>query len=263
MGAVTRDPGSFRDPAGYVLHYGDAVYRSLEREAFDRLCIFLADPAYQRLSINGDLLPVAVADAERTREAGAPRAARRPLVCTPAPLARFIGYPYEWSPRMLHAAAQCTLRIEAALIERGFTLKDAERLQYPVRPDRSRTGPGRYRQHLDRSGAAPAGVDGASPVPAAFCAAASTLSPIRSRLSGRFSDRSRRRASGRRLSDGRTAAPLASAIPVPWSPMPRLLRNIEQNHAVEIDRGAAGARKSPTPIAIATSCRGWYGASSA
>jgi len=26
MGTATRDPGSFRDPSGYVLRYGDAIY---------------------------------------------------------------------------------------------------------------------------------------------------------------------------------------------------------------------------------------------
>jgi hypothetical protein len=138
MGAVTRDPGSFRDPAGYVLHYGDAVYRSLEREAFDRLCIFLADPAYQQLSINGDLLPVAVADAgEREKLARLERRDDRWYVRQRR--LPFIGYPYEWSPRMLHAAAQCTLRIEAALIERGFTLKDAS--AYNIQFDLTERGP--------------------------------------------------------------------------------------------------------------------------
>jgi len=138
MGAVTRDPGSFRDPAGYVLHYGGAVYRSLEREAFDRLCIFLADPAYQRLSTNGDLLPVAVADAGE-REKLARLEQRNDRWYVRQRRLPFIGYPYEWSPRMLYAAAQCTLRIEAALIERGFTLKDAS--AYNIQFDLTERGP--------------------------------------------------------------------------------------------------------------------------
>jgi 2-polyprenyl-3-methyl-5-hydroxy-6-metoxy-1,4-benzoquinol methylase len=138
MGTVTRDPGSFRDPAGYVLHYGGAVYRSLDREAFDRLGTFLADPVYRRLSANGDLLPVAVADAgereelarlERRDDRWYVRQRRLP----------FISYPYEWSPRMLHAAALCTLRIEAALIDRGFTLKDAS--AYNIQFDLTDRGP--------------------------------------------------------------------------------------------------------------------------
>ncbi len=138
MGTVTRDPGSFRDPAGYVLHYGDAVYRSLDREAFERLRAFLADPAYQRLSGNGDLLPVAVANAGECEELA--RLERRDGRCyVRQRRVPFISYPYEWSPRMLHAAAQCTLRIEAALIERGFTLKDAS--AYNIQFDLTDRGP--------------------------------------------------------------------------------------------------------------------------
>jgi hypothetical protein len=66
MGTATRDPGSFRDPSGYVLHYRDAIYRSLDRATLDRLLTFLASPIYRQLSGSGDLLPVTVAsDSER------------------------------------------------------------------------------------------------------------------------------------------------------------------------------------------------------
>jgi hypothetical protein len=138
MGTVTRDPGSFRDPAGYVLYYGDAVYRSLDREAFDRLCSFLANPAYQRLSVNGDLLPVTVADDGELQELARleQRDDRWYLRQRRLP---FISYPYEWSPRMLHAAVQCTLRIQAALIDEGFTLKDAS--AYNIQFDLTDRGP--------------------------------------------------------------------------------------------------------------------------
>jgi hypothetical protein len=138
MGTVTRDPGSFRDPAGYVLHYGDAVYRSLDREAFDHLRTFLPNPAYQRLSANGDLLPVAVADASE-REELARLEQRNDRWYVRQRRLPFISYPYEWSPRMLHAAAQCTLRIQAALVEQGFTLKDAS--AYNIQFDLTDRGP--------------------------------------------------------------------------------------------------------------------------
>lgn len=124
MATMTRDPGSFRDPAGYVLHYGDAVYRSLDRATFEHLRRFLESSVYRQLSATGDLLPAEVATErecaelahlERRDDRCYVRQRRLPL----------ISYPYEWSPRMLHAAAQCTLRIQAALVDHGFTLKDA------------------------------------------------------------------------------------------------------------------------------------------
>ncbi len=138
MAKVTRDPGSFRDPAGYVLHYDDAVYRSLNRDAFERLCTFLANPVYQRLSATGDLLPAVVADDGKREELG--RLERRDDRCyVRQRQLPFISYPYEWSPRMLHAAAQCTLRIQAALVDHGFTLKDAS--AYNIQFDLTDRGP--------------------------------------------------------------------------------------------------------------------------
>jgi hypothetical protein len=138
MGTVTRDPASFRDPAGYVLHHGEAVYRSLDRAAFDHLRTFLASPTYQRLSGNGDLLPVTVANASE-REELARLEQRDDRWYVRQRRLSFISYPYEWSPRMLHAAAQCTLRIQAALIAQGFTLKDAS--AYNIQFDLTDRGP--------------------------------------------------------------------------------------------------------------------------
>lgn len=124
MGTATRDPGSFRDPSGYVIHYGDAVYRSLDLATFDRLSAFLADPVYRQLTDSGDLLPVTIASADERAQLTRfeQRDDRHYLRQRRLDL---ISYPYEWSPRMLHAAAQCTLRIQSALVARGFTLKDA------------------------------------------------------------------------------------------------------------------------------------------
>jgi hypothetical protein len=124
MGTATRDPGSFRDPSGYVLHYGDAIYRSLDLATFDRLSTFLARPIYRQLIDSGELLPVTVAnDDEREQLARLEQRGDRHYLRQRR--LDLISYPYEWSPRMLHAAAQCTLRIQSALVADGFTLKDA------------------------------------------------------------------------------------------------------------------------------------------
>src|SRR5512143_2932818 len=101
MGVATRDPGSFRDPSGYVLHHGDAVWRSLDRTAFDQLQNFLATPACQRLSANGDLLPATPAGSDE-REALAVAEQRNDRWYVRQRRLPFISYPYEWSPRMLH-----------------------------------------------------------------------------------------------------------------------------------------------------------------
>ena len=138
MGTVTRDPGSFRDPAGYVLHYGDAVYRSLDSDTYERLRAFLASPIYRQLTDCGDLLPVTIAgDHEREELARLEQRNNRRYLRQRR--LGFISYPYEWSPRMLHAAAQCTLRIESALVAHGFTLKDAS--AYNIQFDLTGRGP--------------------------------------------------------------------------------------------------------------------------
>lgn len=124
MATATRDLGSFRDPSGYVLHYDDAIYRSLDLATFDRLSTFLAHPVYRQLTESADLLPVSVAsDTERAQLAGFEQRDDRGYLRQRR--LGLINYPYEWSPRMLHAAAQCTLRIQTALVAHGFTLKDA------------------------------------------------------------------------------------------------------------------------------------------
>ena len=124
MGTATRDPGLFRDPSGYVLHYGDAIYRSLDLATFDRLNTFLASAIYRQLIDSADLLPVTVAsDGEREQLARLEQRDDRHYLRQRR--LGLISYPYEWSPRMLHAAAQCTLRVQSALVAHGLTLKDA------------------------------------------------------------------------------------------------------------------------------------------
>ena len=138
MGTATRDPGSFRDPSGYVLHYRDAIYRSLDRATFDRLRTFLASPIYRQLSGSGDLLPVTVAsDSERDDLARLEQRDDRHYLRQRR--LDLISYPYEWSPRMLHDAARCTLRIQSALVSHGFTLKDAS--AYNIQFDATDRGP--------------------------------------------------------------------------------------------------------------------------
>ncbi len=138
MGTETRDPGSFRDPSGYVIHYGDAVYRSLDFATFERLSAFLAEPIYRQLIDCGDLLPITIASAdERTQLSRLERRDDRHYLRQRR--LDLISYPYEWSPRMLHAAAQCTLRIQSALVAHGFTLKDAS--AYNIQFETTARGP--------------------------------------------------------------------------------------------------------------------------
>lgn len=143
MGTATRDPGSFRDPSGYVLHYGDAIYRSLDLATFDRLNTFLASAIYRQLIDSADLLPVTVAsDGEREQLARLEQRDDRHYLRQRR--LGLISYPYEWS---LADVARCRAMYPASSIRTGCTWPYTEGrkcLQHPVRDDRARPVAGLY-----------------------------------------------------------------------------------------------------------------------
>lgn len=138
MNDLKRDPGSFRDPSGYVLHYRGQILRSLDRISFGLAGELPGNPAYRLLAAQRRLLATEIPDeAAQThfRELeGVPD--RNYLVQKKL---WFISYPYEWSPKMLFDAARCTLEVESTLLDQGYNLKDAS--VYNVQFETSEGGP--------------------------------------------------------------------------------------------------------------------------
>ena len=136
--AVTRDPGSFRDPSGYVIHRGDRVYRSLDQTAFELAQAVSQVPSYRRLAQSGVLLAGEAVNGDDARQlAGLEGTTDRHYIRQRR--LDFISYPYEWSPAMLLDAARCTIDLEGALLDDGYNLKDAS--AYNVQFELTANGP--------------------------------------------------------------------------------------------------------------------------
>ncbi len=116
--AIARDPGSYRDPGGFVYRRDGVLYRQIGPASIDDWEAFLASGLADRLISSGRLIgyrPAALDDAA-TPEARA--------VIAPDPI-EFISYPYEWTFGELKDAALLTLDIELEALAAGWTLKDA------------------------------------------------------------------------------------------------------------------------------------------
>jgi hypothetical protein len=117
--ALVRDPGSFRDPSGFVYRRDGVLYRQVNRSFADRWDDLVASGLLPELQSRGLLIAHEPAAIEVAAEPELAHAVIRPdLVPT-------ISYPYEWSFGMLRDAALLTLDAQAAAAERGFALRDA------------------------------------------------------------------------------------------------------------------------------------------
>jgi SAM-dependent methyltransferase len=116
--AITRDPGSFRDPSGFIYRRDGRLYRQIEPSFADRWAAVEASGLLRDLAADGKVLPYEEAPLS---QAATPTAAK---VIQPA-VVPFISYPYEWSFGQLRDAALLTLDLQVAALERGLTLRDA------------------------------------------------------------------------------------------------------------------------------------------
>jgi hypothetical protein len=120
--AARRDPGSFRDPDGFVFRRGDEIFRAVLPSAVPRYRQFVASGLADDLQSAGLLVPtVEVSDSRLDAEAGLPAGS---LVLRHEAIA-FANYPYEWTFDMLRDAALVQLEILERCLERNWILKDA------------------------------------------------------------------------------------------------------------------------------------------
>jgi ribosomal protein L11 methylase PrmA len=115
---VERDPGSYRDPGGFVYRRDGVLLRQVGASLIDDWEAFAPSPLAAKLVDNGWLLPWTTAPLE---QAATPEAR---AVIAPEPV-EFISYPYEWTFGQLRDAALLTLDIQLAAIDAGWTLRDA------------------------------------------------------------------------------------------------------------------------------------------
>jgi hypothetical protein len=110
------DPGSFRDPSGYIFYKNGEVYRAVMdsyRLHYDR---FIEGGLYQTLQSQGLLVSHEETSAENTTGVY--------KVIKPKQIP-FISYPYEWCFEQLRDAAILTMKIQQIALQHGMILKDA------------------------------------------------------------------------------------------------------------------------------------------
>jgi ribosomal protein L11 methylase PrmA len=116
--AVERDPGSYRDPSGYVFRRDSVLYRAIDRSYGEEWQAFVASGLHDRLVERGWLVPVEIAPLDVAADPNAV------AVLRPEPV-EFVSYPYEWTFGQLKDAALLTLDVHRAALEADFVLKDA------------------------------------------------------------------------------------------------------------------------------------------
>jgi ribosomal protein L11 methylase PrmA len=112
-----RNPGSFRDPSGYVFSSADRIFRAVSDEAYHNFLALKSSGAYEDLRGRNWIIAAEEADGNHCDEPG-----RRILEHPKLP---FVSYPYEWPFSLLKRAALLHLDIHLRALDFDFTLSDA------------------------------------------------------------------------------------------------------------------------------------------
>ncbi|MFH1474826.1 MAG: SAM-dependent methyltransferase [Chloroflexota bacterium] len=125
-----RDPGSFRDPSGFVFRRDGVLYRQVNQVFADDWGAAVDAGILRRWQAGGRLVGHEVVDVALAADPE-----RALTVLRPDPVA-FISHPYEWTFGQLKDAALLTLDLQEDAERSGFTLRDAS--AYNVQFDRGR-----------------------------------------------------------------------------------------------------------------------------
>lgn len=112
------NPGSFRDPDGFLFTRGNTLYRQINQTCQEDFDFLNESGLYKVLTEKGLLIPhhevdIPFADPKKGYKIIQPE------------LVPFISYPYEWSFSQLKDAALTTLKIQELAFEKGMSLKDS------------------------------------------------------------------------------------------------------------------------------------------
>ncbi len=115
---MRREPGSFRDPSGFIFERDGQLYRQINECYVETWRGVVKSGLYESLVTGG--FAVAVKSAALSLKVNADAAEVIEAERLP-----FISYPYEWSFSRLRDAALLTINIQRKAMEFGFSLKDA------------------------------------------------------------------------------------------------------------------------------------------
>jgi hypothetical protein len=116
---AAQDPGSFRDPSGFVYRRTGVVYRQINRSFADEWDRLVASGLLDQLQARGWLVNHETVASDQALDPVSAHAVIRPDAIP------FISYPYEWCFGQLKTAALQTLEIQQLANAAGFTLRDA------------------------------------------------------------------------------------------------------------------------------------------
>jgi len=124
--AAQREPGSYRDPSGFVFRRDGVLYRQINASFADDWAAVESSGLHKALIDEGLLVADQPAALELAPEPGAV------AVIQPDEIG-FISHPFEWSFSQLKDAALLTLRAQAIAGEHGMTIRDASayNIQFP------------------------------------------------------------------------------------------------------------------------------------
>jgi hypothetical protein len=117
--SIERDPGSFRDPSGFVFRREGTLYRQINRSYADDWTALGSSGLLDRLIARGALIAHEEVSSDLAAE---PESAI--AIIRPEPV-EFISYPYEWTFSQLKDAALLTLDVQREALGSGFVLKDS------------------------------------------------------------------------------------------------------------------------------------------
>jgi len=112
-----KDPGSFRDPSGYIYYKNNKVYRVVNESYKKNYDNLMSSGLYDTL-VNEDLLIKHSEISNNQKSKGE----YKTLEVERIP---FISYPYEWSFNQLKDSLLLTLKIQKICVEFNMTLKDS------------------------------------------------------------------------------------------------------------------------------------------
>jgi SAM-dependent methyltransferase len=116
--SIARDPGSYRDPSGFVYRREGVLLRQVDRSFATEWDAFTSSGLHARLVQSGRLIAAEVVGLEHAATE------RAHAVLRPEEL-DFVSYPYEWTFGQLKDAALLTLETQGEATKAGFTLRDA------------------------------------------------------------------------------------------------------------------------------------------
>jgi len=122
--SVERDPASFRDPAGCVVHVGDRVLRVVDAAHASLYAAVWATGVPQQMCERGLVVKTSPLDGGEAAELLGGSVPDGAQVLEHERL-RPITYPYEWTFEALRDAAILHLDLHLALLQQGLTLSDA------------------------------------------------------------------------------------------------------------------------------------------